>query len=126
MAFIVKKTIVGVDLAKNVIQVCVYSNHKTCSNTEMTSNAFMDWLVNVTPMTIVFEACGTLNFWKQKANSLGHDAHLISPNLVKSARQNQKIDKNDALAVEKVAQIIKKRISKKALFLTRLLFGLSL
>ncbi len=30
-------TRVGVDLAKDVIQVCIYSNHKVISNTEMTT-----------------------------------------------------------------------------------------
>lgn len=94
-----KNAIVGVDLAKNVIQVCVYSNQKVRSNKEMTTNEFTEWLANSTPVVIVFEACGTSNYWKQKAGSLGHDARLISPTLVKSVRQNQKTDKNDALAI---------------------------
>ncbi|EWH08078.1 transposase IS116/IS110/IS902 family protein [Catenovulum agarivorans DS-2] len=91
--------IVGVDLAKNVIQVCIYSNQKVRSNTEMTTSKFTEWLANSAPVMIVFEACGTSNYWKQKALSLGHDARLISPNLVKSIRQNQKTDENDALAI---------------------------
>ncbi len=33
-------TRVGVDLAKDVIQVCIYSNHKVISNTEMTTAEF--------------------------------------------------------------------------------------
>jgi hypothetical protein len=34
--FVMKNTIVGVDLAKNAIQVCVFTNKKVRSNTEMT------------------------------------------------------------------------------------------
>ena len=49
-------------------------------------------------MTLVFEACGTSNYWKQRAIEAGHDARLISDKLVASIRQNQKTDKNDALA----------------------------
>ena len=94
-----KNTIVGVDLAKKVIQVCVYRSKKVRSNTEMTPNEFTDWLAKSTPTTIVFEACGTSNYWKQKAISYGHDARLISAQLVSTVRQNQKTDKNDALAV---------------------------
>ncbi|CAK2518464.1 transposase [Vibrio crassostreae] len=94
-----KKTIVGVDLAKKVIQVCVYTNKKVRSNTEMTPNEFTLWLASSKPMTVIFEACGTSNYWKQRATSLDHDARLISPNLVASVRQNQKTDKNDALAI---------------------------
>lgn len=41
-----KSTIVGVDLAKNLIQVCVFTNNKVHSNTEMTPNGFTDWLAN--------------------------------------------------------------------------------
>ena len=89
-----KKTIVGVDLAKKVIQVCVYTNKKIYSNTEMTLNEFADWLAQSKPCTIVFEACGTSNYWKQKAASFGHDARLISAKLVSAVRQNQKTDKD--------------------------------
>ena len=37
-------TTVGVDLAKNVIQVCVVKRNKVLSNTEMTRQEFMAWL----------------------------------------------------------------------------------
>ena len=56
-------------------------------------------------MVIVFEACSTSNYWKQKALEYGHDARLISAKLVASVRQNQKTDKNDALAVAQAAQL---------------------
>jgi predicted secreted acid phosphatase len=54
-----KKTIVGVDLAKKVVQVCVYANKKVRSNTEMTPNEFALWLANSEPMTVIFKACST-------------------------------------------------------------------
>lgn len=94
-----ENTIVGVDLAKDVIQVCVFTNKSVHSNIEMTPSEFTAWLANAKPMTVVFEACGTSNYWKQKAISLGHDARLISAKLVAAVRQNQKTDKNDALAI---------------------------
>ena len=94
-----KNTIVGVDLAKDVIQVCVYANNKVQSNTEMTHHEFLEWLFKTSNTTVVFEACGTSNYWKQKAVEAGHDARLISAELVSTIRQNQKTDKNDALAI---------------------------
>ena len=94
-----KNTIVGVDLAKDVIQVCVFTNKKVRSNSEMTPLEFIDFLAGSQPLIIVFEACGTSNYWKQKAITLGHDARLISAKLVSAIRQNQKTDKNDALAI---------------------------
>lgn len=65
----------------------------------MTSDEFIAWLAKSNPLTVVFEACGTSNYWKQKAIYLGHDARLISAKLVAAIRQNQKTDKNDALAI---------------------------
>lgn len=94
-----KNTTVGVDLAKNVIQVCVYKNKKVLSNTELTHHEFLEWLFKTQSSTIVFEACSTSNYWKQKALEAGHSAHLISAKLVSTVRQNQKTDKNDALAI---------------------------
>lgn len=64
-----KNTIVGVDLAKHVIQVCSFSNKKVQSNIDMTPAEFTEWLVVTNSVTIVFEACGTSNYWKQKAIS---------------------------------------------------------
>lgn len=94
---------VGVDLAKDVIQVCTYTSKKVQSNIEMTPNEFLCWLINSKPATIIFEACGTSNYWKQKAIEAGHDARLISAKLVAVVRQNQKTDKNDALAIIQAA-----------------------
>jgi transposase len=97
------KTIVGVDLAKKVIQVCIYRNKKVQSNTEMTPDEFLSWLVTSKPVFIVFEACAMSNYWKQRAIEAGHDARLISAKLVSAVRQNQKTDKNDALAIVQVS-----------------------
>lgn len=98
-------TIVGVDLAKQVIQVCVVRRNKTISNEEISADEFNAWLAMLKPATIVFEACGTSNYWKQVATSLGHDARLISAKLVAKIRQNQKTDKNDALAIVQASQL---------------------
>ena len=95
------RTKVGVDLAKEVIQVCIYRNKKVQSNIEMTPNEFLCWLV----ITIIFEACSTSNYMKQKVISAGHDARLISAKLVATVRQNQKTDKNDALAIVQAASL---------------------
>jgi transposase len=59
----------------------------------MTPNKFLNWLVNQKPFIIIFEACGTSNYWKQKALEAAHDARLISTKLVSAVRQNQKTDK---------------------------------
>lgn len=100
-----KNTIAGIDLAKEVIQVCICTNNKVHSNIEMTHHEFLLWLFKTKPMTIIFEACGTSNYWKQRAIEAKHDARLISAKLVASIRQNQKTDKNDALAIVQASQL---------------------
>jgi len=75
------------------------------SNEEITSDEFIAWLTQLAPATIVFEACGTSNYWKQVATRSGHDARLISAKLVAKIRQNKKTDKNDALAIVQASQL---------------------
>lgn len=55
-------TIIGVDLAKDVIQVCVLSRNKMLSNVEVTPFEFTQFLVRQKPSIVVFEACGTSNY----------------------------------------------------------------
>lgn len=98
-------TITGVDLAKDEIQVCVCKRNKVLFNKRMTPIDFSAWLAKSKPAVIVFEACSTSNYWKQLAIQQGHDAKLISAKLVSSVRQNQKTDKNDALAIAQAAQL---------------------
>lgn len=97
--------IAGVDLAKEEIQVCVSKRNKVQSNQAMTPIQFSSWLATSKPMTIIFEACSTSNYWKQEALKYGHDARLISAKLVSNIRQSQKTDENDALAVVQAAQL---------------------
>ena len=95
--------IIGVDLALKVIQVCVYTNKKVQSNTEMTPEQFSAYISTLATSTIIFEACSGSNYWSQLANNYGHTTRLISPRLVNVVRQNQKTDKNDALAIIQAA-----------------------
>ena len=104
-----KKTIVGVDLAKKVFQVCVVETSQIISNDEMSPTQFTSWLVMAKSAAIVFECCATSNYWKQVAKDKGHDARIISAKLVSQIRQNQKTDKNDALAIVQVNWVIKSR-----------------
>ena len=99
-------TIVGVDLAKKVIQICVVKANKKVSNDEVSSAQFTSWLAQAKPAVIVFEACATSNYWKQVAKDQGHDARIISAKLVSQIRQNQKTDKNDALAIVQASQLV--------------------
>ena len=92
-------TLIGVDFAKDIIQVCVYANKTVQSNIEMTHHEFLQWLFNTSETTVVFETCGTSSNWNQRAAEADHAAHPISADLVSKIGQNQKTNKNDALAI---------------------------
>ena len=96
---------VGVDLAKDVIQVCEYRNSKVIMNQAMNHSKFAEWLTLKSPCLIIFETCSTSNYWKQFSTNCGHDARLIASRLVEAVRQNQKTDKNDALAIIQAASL---------------------
>ncbi len=51
-------------------------------------------------------SCAISNYWKQVAKDNGHDARIISAKLVSQIRQNQKADKNDALAIVQASQLV--------------------
>lgn len=94
-----KSAIIGVDLGTKAIQVCTYTSKKVRSNKELTPQQFSEFLFNQQPSTVVFESCCGSNYWAQYCRSIGHEAKLISTRLVMAVRQNQKTDKNDALAI---------------------------
>lgn len=100
-----QSTTVGVDLAKDVIQVCQVIEGAVIFNNAMSPQQFSSWLGQQAPSRVVFESCSTSNYWHQYASSLGHDAKLISAQLVDSVRQHQKNDKNDALAIVQASQL---------------------
>ncbi|PCJ16458.1 MAG: hypothetical protein COB04_10905 [Gammaproteobacteria bacterium] len=77
----INNSILGVDLAKDVIQVDIFKGKKLQSNKGMTPSNPMKWLINSQLSIVVFEACGTSNDWNQQATKYGHDSRLISARL---------------------------------------------
>lgn len=62
-----KHSIIGVDLVKDVIQICEVRGGKVISNKELSASDFGSWLATTKKVTIVFESCATSNYWKQRA-----------------------------------------------------------
>jgi len=94
-----KNTIAGVDLAKNVIEVFICIKNKMHSNTWIARHGFLTWLFKSKSMIIMFAESGTSSYKKKSAIEAGHDARLVSAELVEAVRKNQKVDKSDALAI---------------------------
>ncbi len=98
-------TTVGVDLAKNVIQVSVVSARgKQLSNRSLSRKKFAEFLGKQKPALVAFEACATSHYWARAAERHGHVARIIPAKFVAPFRQGHKTDSNDALAVAEAAR----------------------
>jgi transposase len=98
-------TTVGVDLAKNVIQVSVISDRgKELSNRSLSRKKFAEFLGKQSPSLVAFEACASSHYWARAAKRHGHAARIIPAKAVAPFRQGHKTDSNDALAVAEAAR----------------------
>ena len=100
-----KLNVIGVDLAKNVIQVAVLtpSNRELC-NRAFTRRKFAEFLALQRPSLVAFEACATAHYWARVAQRHGHQVKIIPAKAVAPFRQGHKTDQNDALAVAEAAR----------------------
>jgi len=97
--------IIGVDLAKNVIQVSVVSgSNRELTNKSLTRKKFAEFLARQKPSLVAFEACGTAHYWGRFARRHGHETKIIPAKMVAPYRQGHKTDANDAFAVAEAAR----------------------
>ncbi len=95
---------IGVDLAKNIIQVSVVSvRGKELLNKALTRTKFAEFLAKQKPSLVAFEACATAHYWARVAKRHGHTVKIIPARAVYPFRQGHKTDQNDALAVAETA-----------------------
>ena len=95
-----KFNVIGIDLAKNVIQVCKIDKHgELLSNKAMNPSKLKELLAKSVPSIVAMEGCGSCHYWARLARAHGHDVRVISPKKVKAFLQGHKTDANDALAI---------------------------
>ena len=99
-----KLNVIGVDLAKNVIQVSVLSRaNRELQNRTLTRRKFGEFLGKQKRSLVAFEACATAHHWARAAQRHGHEVKIIPARAVTPYRQGHKTDENDALAVAEAA-----------------------
>ncbi len=95
---------IGVDLAKNIIQVSVVSSsNKERLNKALTRKKFSEFLAKQPSALVAFEACASAHYWGRVAIRFGHEIKIIPAKAIVAFRQGHKTDKNDALAVAEAA-----------------------
>ncbi|MDP2829450.1 MAG: IS110 family transposase [Sulfuricellaceae bacterium] len=95
-----KITTIGIDLAKNVLQVHgVDERGKVLVKKQLKREQVIPFFSNLQPCLIGMEACGSAHHWARKLESLGHTAKLMAPQFVKPYVKTNKNDAADAEAI---------------------------
>jgi transposase len=108
-----KSNIIGIDLAKNILQICHISKQgELISNKAVSRQKLKQILANQLPAVVAIKGCGSSHYWGRYAEEFGHDVRIISPKKVKGFLQGHKTDANDALAIANASLQIGLKTSK--------------
>ena len=98
-------SIVGVDLAKQVLQVHgAAADGQVLFRKKLSRAQFAKFMASLPPCVVAMEACATAHYWGRELSRLGHEVRLIPPIYVKPFVKRQKNDAADAEAVAEAAQ----------------------
>ena len=100
-----KVTLIGIDLAKSIFQVCgVNQAGKRIFNRQVRRARLMELLIQHPEATFAMEACSGSNFWGRVLQQRGFQVMLIPPQHVKPFVKGNKNDRNDAFAITEAAR----------------------
>jgi transposase len=100
-----KITRVGVDLAKNVMQVhAIDAAERVVVRKAIARERFMIWFANLEPCLVAMEACSAAHYWARKLRTLGHEVRLIPPQFAAPYRKGGPHVKNDAQDAEAICE----------------------
>jgi transposase len=93
-------TVIGIDLAKTVFQVCGLNQaNKRQFNISVKRAKLVSTVRQHPNATIAMEACGSSHHWGRVFTELGYQVKMIPPQFVKSFCRGNKNDALDALAI---------------------------
>lgn len=78
-------TVIGIDLAKNVIQVCKIDRDggELIFNKAVSPAKLKALLAKSAATVVAMEGCGSCHYWGRLAKNFGHEVRIISPKKVK-------------------------------------------
>jgi transposase len=95
-----KITTVGIDLAKNVLQVHgVNGRGKKVFNKQLRRKQVLPFFAQIPSCLIGLEACASAHYWARQLQVLGHTVKLMAPQFVKPYVKTNKNDAADAEAI---------------------------
>ena len=100
-----KVTLIGIDLAKSIFQVCgVNQAGKRVFNRQVRRARLMELLIQHPEATAAMEACSGSNYWGRELQKRGIKVMLIPPQHVKPFVKGNKNDRNDDFAITEAAR----------------------
>jgi transposase len=79
-----KSTVFGIDLVKNIIQVCKISKHgELVSNKAVSRQKLKEIWAKAKPAVVVIEGCGSSHYLGRYVENFDHEVRIISPKKVK-------------------------------------------
>lgn len=95
-----KVSIIGLDLAKNVIQAHGADKEGAVAfRRKVSRSKLLEFLAGFEPCIVAMEACAGAHYWGREIIRLGHEPRLIAPAYVKPFVKRQKNDAADAEAI---------------------------
>jgi len=100
-----KIKLLGIDLAKNVFQLCALNQaNKVLFNRAVRRPRLAATIAQLPATTIAIEACSSAHYWGRMFQTMGHTLLLIPAQHVKPFVRGGKSDARDALAICEAAQ----------------------
>ena len=101
-----KITTIGIDLAKNVLQVHgVDEQGKVALRKQLRRSQVMDFFAQRAPCLVGMEACGSAHAWARRLIKMGYTVKLMAPQFVKPY---VKTNKNDAADAEAICEAVRR------------------
>lgn len=103
-------TVISIDLAKNIFQMCLLNqDNKVVTNKKVSRAKLLKTVLNTDAKRIVMEACYSSNHWGRVFQGHGFQVDLIPPHQVKPFVVGNKNDRNDAVAIAEASKRPKAR-----------------
>jgi transposase len=100
-----KRTTIGLDLAKRVFQVhAVEVNTGEMVRVALKRSQVLRFFANREPAVVAMEACGSAQYWARELLKLGHEVRLITAQFVRPFVKTNKTDAADAEGIWEAAQ----------------------
>jgi len=92
--------VVGIDLAKNIIQIHGNDKKGKCVlRKRLSREKLVEFMAQLPSCLIGIEACGGAHHWARTFQVMGHTVKIMAPQFVKPYVKSNKTDRNDAEAI---------------------------